>query len=220
MKTLALEFSSDHRSAAVWVPPTADAPGRSGCATQTVGRSTPAFALIQAALDEARVPRDEIERIALGLGPGSATGVRTAIAIAQGWRLARPVGLVGVSSLACLAARLRAEGLRGVVHVAVDAQRREFHLASYELGPGGLRELSPLRLASAAEIQALLEAGARVVGPGLAPVFPAAADACPDALTLARLGAAGEVLPEGAHLDAIHLRQPAFAKTPPLAHPP
>ena len=212
MKTLALEFSSDHRSAAVWVPPSNGAPARSGCATRTSGRSTPAFALIQAALEEAAVAREEIERIALGLGPGSATGVRTAIAIAQGWRLGRPVGLVGVSSLECLAARLHAEGLRGVVYVAVDAQRQEFHLASYVLDADRFRVLSPLRLASATGVQQLLESGARVFGPGLAAVFPAASDAWPDALTLARLGAMAEVLPEGAPLDAIHLRQPAFAK--------
>jgi tRNA threonylcarbamoyladenosine biosynthesis protein TsaB len=93
MRTLGLEFSSEHRSAAVWVPATPAAPARSGFAAQTVGRSTRAFTLIEEALDKAGITRDEIERIAIGLGPGSATGIRTAISIAQGWQVGAPVSL-------------------------------------------------------------------------------------------------------------------------------
>jgi tRNA threonylcarbamoyladenosine biosynthesis protein TsaB len=214
MKTLGLEFSSDRRSAAVWVPASASAPARFGCATQHAGRATRAFTLIREALDEAGVACEEIERIAIGLGPGSATGIRTAIAIAQGWTLGLRVGLVGVSSLECLAARLQAEGLRGEVGLVVDAQRGEFHLATFALDHAGWRELTPLRLASAGDVQALLEAGTRIFGPAAAACFPTATDAGPDAATLARLGASREALPDGAHLDAIHLRQPAFAKAP------
>lgn len=212
MKTLGLEFSSDRRSAAVWAPASASAPARFGCATQHTGRATRAFTLIREALDEAEVTREEIERIAIGLGPGSATGIRTAIAIAQGWKLGRRVGLVGVSSLECLAARLQAEGGRGEVGAVVDAQRGEFHLVTYRLDAGGWRELTPLRLATAGDVQALLDAGTRIVGPAASTFFPTATDADPDASTLARLGASREALADGAHLDAIHLRQPAFAK--------
>jgi hypothetical protein len=117
-----------------------------------------------------------------------------------------------VGSLEGIVVRLHAEGLRGAVGVVVDAQRREFHLATYMLGGEGPRELGPLRLVSAGGVQALLEAGTRVFGPGLASALPDASDAYPDALTVARLGASREALPDGAHLDAIHLRQPAFAK--------
>lgn len=216
MKTLALEFSSDHRSAAVWVPASDQAPAKFGRATHTSGRQTPAFALIRAALDEAGVAREEIERIAVGLGPGSATGIRTAIALAEGWRLGRDIERVGVSSLECLAARLQDEGMRGLVHVAVDAQRNEFHLARFELGPEGVRELDPLRLASAAEVEALVKAGDRVVGPGLAARLPGARDTYPDALTLARLSLARTAAGEAEGFDAMHLRQPAYVKTGPV----
>jgi tRNA threonylcarbamoyladenosine biosynthesis protein TsaB len=220
MKTLALEFSSEHRSAAVLVTASAGAPERFGSATHTCGRSTPAFALIERVLAEAGVTREEVERIALGLGPGSATGIRTAISLAQGWRLGRPVGLAGVSSLECLAARLQAEGVRGRVQVVADAQRREFHVAGYRLDAAGAQLAEPLRLAPASEVLHWIESGVRVFGPGVRTALPGAMEAYPDALTLARLGSAASVLAEGAHLDAIHLRQPAYAKAPPAASPP
>lgn len=220
MKILALEFSSEHRSAAALVTASEGGPERSGCATHTCGRSTPAFALIERALAEAGVRREEIERIALGLGPGSATGIRTAISIAQGWRLGRRIGLVGVSSLECLAVRLQSEGARGMVQIVADAQRREFHLAAYRLDAEGSRLIEPLRLAPADAVLQLIESGARVFGPGVGTALPGAVEAFPEALTLARLGAAATELPEDAHLDAIHLRQPAYAKaTPPASRP-
>jgi len=220
MKILALEFSSEHRSAAVLVTAESDERERSGTATHAYGRSTPAFALIGRALAEAGVNREQIERIALGLGPGSATGIRTAISIAQGWRLGRRVGLVGVSSLECLATRLQADGVRGLVHVVSDAQRREFHVAAYHLDVAGPRLVEPLRLAPADEVRQFIESGARVFGPGVGAALPGATEAFPEALTLARLGAVSAEFPEDAHLDAIHLRQPAFAKAAPPASRP
>ena len=48
--------------------------------------------------------REAIEAIAVGLGPGSYTGIRAAIALAQGWQLAREVKTLGVSSVAAMAA--------------------------------------------------------------------------------------------------------------------
>ena len=86
MKILAIEFSSDHRSVAVL-------DGAQLFAEQTVteGRDTASVALIESALGEAAVGRTEIDCIAVGIGPGSYTGIRAAIALTQGWQLARGV---------------------------------------------------------------------------------------------------------------------------------
>ena len=97
MTILALEFSSEQRSVAL---------ARDGAilaeATESGGyRVTHAFRLIEKVLEQAKMPRDEIEVIAVGLGPGSYTGIRAAIAIAQGWQLARGVKLLGVGSAEC-----------------------------------------------------------------------------------------------------------------------
>ena len=85
-------------------------------AVETGGyRVTNAFGLIQKVLATANISRAEIEVIAVGLGPGSYTGIRAAIAVAQGWQLARAVKLLGVSSADCLAAQAQAEKIFGRV---------------------------------------------------------------------------------------------------------
>ena len=108
MKILAIEFSSDHRSVAVL-------DGARLFAEQTVteGRDTASVALIESALGEAAVGRTEIDCIAVGIGPGSYTGIRAAIALTQGWQLARGVKVHGVDSLEALAKGEQAAGRRG-----------------------------------------------------------------------------------------------------------
>src|SRR4051794_5781811 len=99
MKILALEFSSPVRSVAVG----GDVAKR-GYAEESGSRETKPFTLIDAALAQAKISRQEIECIAVGLGPGSYAGIRIAIAIAQGWQLARGVKLLGISSAEVVAA--------------------------------------------------------------------------------------------------------------------
>ena len=100
-------------------------PGRCalGEAIETGARSTNALGLVEEALRQAQLERAQIECLAVGLGPGSYNGIRLAIALAQGWQLARPVKLLGISSAECLAAQAQAEGIFGRVQVVIDAQR-------------------------------------------------------------------------------------------------
>ncbi|HXE43306.1 MAG TPA: tRNA (adenosine(37)-N6)-threonylcarbamoyltransferase complex dimerization subunit type 1 TsaB, partial [Candidatus Baltobacteraceae bacterium] len=93
MSILAIEFSSEQRSVAVMRGDSVFE------AVETGGRSTAAFAMIEKVLADAKIEREEIETIAVGLGPGSYTGIRAAIAIAQGWQLAREIKLIGISSV-------------------------------------------------------------------------------------------------------------------------
>src|SRR5437667_6781745 len=95
MKILALEFSSSHRSVAV-LERSGDDLLIHGAAHEVGGRDTKAFAMIEKAL--AGIPRDSIDRVCVGIGPGSYTGIRVAISVAQGWQLARDVKVLGISS--------------------------------------------------------------------------------------------------------------------------
>src|SRR5688500_6773499 len=132
MKILALEFSSEQRSVGI----VENAGGTSrflGSASESGGRSTRAVALIQKALGEAKLGREQIDCLAVGLGPGSYTGMRAAIALCQGWQLATGVKTIGISSVECLATQARDEKLLGRVNIVIDAQRNEFYLATYEI---------------------------------------------------------------------------------------
>ena len=91
MKILALDFSTLRRSAAV-----VDENGNVlSSVTQQPQRAGSPFPLISDAMGT--IGPDEIEAIAIGLGPGSYTGIRSSLAIAQGWNLARSVPAAGPS---------------------------------------------------------------------------------------------------------------------------
>lgn len=219
MRILALEFSSRVRSAAVWdseLAATAPAVAR-----ESVARATPVFSLIETALREAGLEHAALERIAVGLGPGSATGIRAAIATAQGWHLARGVSVLGGNSLDVLAAGLQAGGRRGRVLLVSDAQRGEWHVAGYELTPERAVRVEALRLVPREELLRRLRAGVTVLGPDAAAGLPGAEDAFPDAAALARWAAQAvpETPPEA--LEPVHLRAPAFVKaSPPVMRAP
>src|ERR1035441_8842194 len=154
MKILALEFSSPQRSVAVVHGGAEGGPLCLGEAIETGGRITNPLGLVEHALRQAQLDRTQIECLAVGLGPGSYNGMRLAIALAQGWQLARPVNLLGISSVECLAAEAQAEGIAGRVEIVIDAQRGEVYLAGYELSAATRREVEPLRLGASFTVQA------------------------------------------------------------------
>jgi tRNA threonylcarbamoyl adenosine modification protein YeaZ len=217
MKILALEFSSAQRSVAV-VQTGGGAPGAPAASAEVVetgGRSARTLGLVEEALRAAGLERTQIECLAVGRGPGSYTGIRSAIALGQGWQLARDVKLLGISSADCLAAQAQAEGICGHVHVVIDAQRGEFYLASYDLGPEARREIEPLRLASRSEVTARAQAGGTLIGPEVANWFPGSRVLFPRAVTLGRLALGRTDFVPGEAMEPIYLRQTQFVKAPP-----
>jgi tRNA threonylcarbamoyladenosine biosynthesis protein TsaB len=215
MKILALEFSSPQRSAAVLHQRTGHGPLCLGEAIETGARSTDALGLVEEALRQAQLEREQIECLAIGLGPGSYTGIRLAIALAQGWQLARSVKLLGISSAECLAAQAQTERIFGRIEVVIDAQRNEFYLAGYDLNPESWREVEPLRLATLSEVQARQEAGGILVGPEVANWFPGDRVLFPRAATSGQLASGRSDYVAGEKLEPIYLRQTTFVKAPP-----
>jgi len=210
MKILALEFSSAQRSVAV-----ACGPDHVREVIDTSpGKAMRPFATIQATLDAAGIGRDEIECIAIGLGPGSYTGIRAGIALAQGWQLARQVKVLGISSVEAIAAEARSRGIRGLARVVVDAQRGEFYLAAWELTDESARELEPLRIVSHEVVESAAR-GAALVGPEVKQWFPQGQMIHPRAATLAELARARTDFVPGEQLEPIYLRETSFVKAPP-----
>ncbi len=202
MTILALEFSSARRSVAL---------ARGGvvlaeAAVQTDARGTDAFGLIEKVLVEAKIARQEIEAVAIGLGPGSYTGIRAAIAVAQGWQLASGVKLLGVSSADAIAAQAQAETIFGRVNVVIDAQRGEFYLSAWDITATARKETSSLKIVSGAEKAARENAGEICVGPEAARlIFPSAA-------MVAWLAAGRADFTAGEKLEPIYLRETNFVK--------
>jgi tRNA threonylcarbamoyladenosine biosynthesis protein TsaB len=105
-------------------------------------------------MDRAGVDYGDLEAIAVGVGPGTFTGLRIGIATARALASANGLQLRPVSSLAALARGIEAEaaaaGPRAVAEASssllavIDAKRGEVFAAEY--APGGDRHWGPLAL--------------------------------------------------------------------------
>jgi len=130
--------------------------------------------LALALLDEAEIGFAQLDRIAVGIGPGTFTGLRIGVATARALAHAHDVPLVGVSTLRALAAAEPAADAPAILAV-LDARRGEAFAAAW-VGPrtGGADEigsaplLEPVAVAPAAlaEAAALLPTGTLAVGDG------------------------------------------------------
>jgi tRNA threonylcarbamoyladenosine biosynthesis protein TsaB len=127
--------------------------------------------LIEEALAVTGLGWQEVERLAVGIGPGGFTGLRLGIATARGLAQARDLPLVGVPSLEALAAGAHearaaaaaeeAAEATGPVVAVIDARRGEVFAAS----PGSFE---PLAIAPA-DLAARLTPGSLAVGDGAVP---------------------------------------------------
>jgi len=215
MKILALEFSSPLRSVAVLDQSGVAPPIVLGAADAAGPEAKKAFGLIAQVLNTAGIEREAIEVVAVGLGPGSYTGIRSAIAIAQGWQLARLVRLRGVSSVDCLMSQAQVNGWHGRVHVVIDAQRGEFSMATCDVAAASIQVVQPLHLATREEVEARAQDGGRIIGPDVDRSFAQGHILYPCAAILGRLAALRDDHPQGSTLEPIYLRVASFVKAPP-----
>jgi tRNA threonylcarbamoyladenosine biosynthesis protein TsaB len=218
MTILALEFSSGQRSVAVVRRRAGDASFVASEAVETGAGGTRAFGMIEDALREAGLEREQIDVIAVGLGPGSYTGIRVALSVAQGWQLASRDGgmkLLGVSSAECVAAQAQAEKISGRVNVVIDAQRNEFYLVSYEISAAARKEVEPLRILTRAEVELRTGANEMLIGPEVTRWFPNGRMVFPRAAVLGQLALSRSDFVAGDQLEPIYLRETNFVKAPP-----
>jgi tRNA threonylcarbamoyladenosine biosynthesis protein TsaB len=101
------------------------------------GHATRLLAMVDELLGGAGLELGDVQRIAVGVGPGTFTGLRVGIATARALAQSAGSELVGVSSLAALAAPAlsRARSEERTVLATIDARRREVFAAPYS--PGG-----------------------------------------------------------------------------------
>ncbi|WP_265497693.1 tRNA (adenosine(37)-N6)-threonylcarbamoyltransferase complex dimerization subunit type 1 TsaB [Providencia rustigianii] len=88
--------------------------------------------MVEEVLAEAGITLNQLDALAFGRGPGSFTGVRIGVGIAQGLALGADLPMIGVSSLMALAeGAYRSTGQTQIL-VAIDARMSEIYCAQYQ----------------------------------------------------------------------------------------
>ncbi len=154
--------------------------------------------MVELLMKDSNIGFSGLDRIAVTTGPGSFTGLRVGIAAARGFGLAAQKPVVGLSTLAALAAPHIADDDTVPVVVAIDARHAHVYLQVF--APGGRTLVSPRIAPLQDAIRAADEAPARIVGSAAAAVAkdcriaPLLVDdaPAPDIGWVARLGAAAE----------------------------
>ena len=168
-----------------------------------------ALAQADALLAEAGVAKSQLDAIAVGRGPGAFTGVRLAVALAQGIALALDRPVLPVSTLAALAAQ--APGERVVA--AIDARMGEVYAASFRREGAALVPLDAERVLHPEAVQ--LPAGAGGTWQGVGSGFAAAEGLLARQFAARMTAVDASALPRAAHLA--RLAAAAFAAGQALA---
>jgi tRNA threonylcarbamoyladenosine biosynthesis protein TsaB len=98
-------------------------------------------ALVERVLGAAHLAIEDVEAVAVSIGPGSFTGLRIGLALGKGIAFAGGLPLVGIPTLAALAEV--AEARPGeTVCAALDARKHEVYAALFEATSGAPRRLT------------------------------------------------------------------------------
>ncbi len=98
------------------------------------GHATRLMPLAAGLLERGGIGWSEVERIAVGVGPGTFTGLRIGIATARALARARGIPLIGVSTLRSLALGAEEVAEAGTVLAVIDARRGEAFVAGWRAG--------------------------------------------------------------------------------------
>ncbi|MDR1530378.1 MAG: tRNA (adenosine(37)-N6)-threonylcarbamoyltransferase complex dimerization subunit type 1 TsaB [Burkholderiales bacterium] len=129
MKILALDTSTEWLSVAVNDGSATDWHTRDVHAT--AGHSGQILPLIQDVLSEAQTALRQLDVIALGIGPGSFTGVRIACSVAQGLALGAGIPLVAVSGLQAMARTASEKHGWARILTLLDARMNEIYATAW-----------------------------------------------------------------------------------------
>ncbi|MDU9048619.1 MAG: tRNA (adenosine(37)-N6)-threonylcarbamoyltransferase complex dimerization subunit type 1 TsaB [Candidatus Electrothrix sp. Rat3] len=117
-------------------------------------------------MQAAGVSWDELDGIAISLGPGSFTGLRIGMAAAKGIVFAAQKPLIGVQTLDAIA--LSCPVIDRPLWCLLDARKQEVYAACYQAGPHGLPEqCSPVKAIRPEQLLERINGPALLAGPGL-----------------------------------------------------
>nr|WP_086940435.1 tRNA (adenosine(37)-N6)-threonylcarbamoyltransferase complex dimerization subunit type 1 TsaB [Thaumasiovibrio occultus] len=115
--------------------------------------------MVDEVLAEGGLTLNQLDGLAFGRGPGSFTGVRIGIGIAQGLAFGADLPMVGVSTLAAMAqAVYRTTGSEQVL-TAIDARMDELYWAQYQRQNGIWQAISPEAVISPEHLSVQVQPG-------------------------------------------------------------
>ncbi len=179
--------------------------------------------LIDELFAETGWPRTSLDRVAAGIGPGSFTGVRVALAIAQGIGLGLGRPVVGVGSLRAMCREAPAENA-GRRCAVLDARREELFCAIY--AADGTECVAPclVRVAAFGEwVSGLADPPSLVLGEAVPDglpalhVFRSELTDLPHAIAVARIG--GEAAEPLTVPEPLYVRPPDAIRPKPVRSP-
>lgn len=169
-------------------------------ATEEHRRAQAVLGLVDDVLGQAGLRPADLDRVAVGTGPGGFTGTRVGVATARGIASAARLPLAGISTLAAIAQPLAAR-TGEVVWARADARRGEEFLRPYRWTSG----IAGFSMVAADDLHVVPAGGARqVTGDDEVVDGPPTAAGLAAVAQLASFGAAAEVLPVyGREPDAV-----------------
>lgn len=231
MKILAIDGSSTMRSAALcrWQQAgnqfelIAQASGVS----QRGGRLT---SLVREVLQESGEKPESVDRIVVGVGPGSTAGIRSTLAFALGWSVALGTPAVGISSVWALASRAREKQLFGQVTCLIRGTAGRIYRSSFQISSQRIAQTRPLERIHPDQLCSIANDCHCIVGPEAPEIlsaFPSnkkessflAASVFPERLLPTAVALAWLAHENYKHLtqplEPLHLESPHFVKAPP-----
>lgn len=167
------------------------------------GQSEQLMPLIGVLLAESNLRYDQIDLVAVTVGPGSFTGIRVGIATARGLGLALNIPVQGVTTTSAIYA---AQSQSGAAYVAVDTKRDDFYV-QYFAGEGDvLLPSTPVEILSRDQVLALPET---VLGDIDAPCLP----------DMAVVAGIAQKIHERPHHPQYHQASPLYAREAAISMP-
>ncbi|EIW89627.1 peptidase M22 glycoprotease [Alishewanella agri BL06] len=126
--------------------------------------------MVQQLLADAGISLHQLDGIIFGRGPGSFTGVRIGVSVAQGLAFGADLPVFGVSTLAAMAQAAAVQQNATEVIAAIDARMAEVYIAAFTLDEAGLMQaITPeiaAKPAALPEVLTSLSFTSRVLGVG------------------------------------------------------